>query len=132
MDDVLSRVVVVIVVAAVAVLAARLTRALQQPTHAPVDLRSTDLPVGVLVFTSSDCANCKKVRSALKDLHVAFREVTWELEPGLFEAIGVESVPLVVVRDDSGATVGQLSGKPRGSRLRSLVASRSGPSVADS
>lgn len=131
MDDLVGRVFIAVVVVAAALIAARATRGLQRPTHPPVDLSATELPHGVLVFTSSDCDNCRAVRGALKDLGVSFREVTWELEPAVFEAAGIESVPLVVVRDASGATRGQMAGRPRRRRLRSLVASVSGPSVAN-
>jgi glutaredoxin len=131
MDELALRLFVVVALVVVAVAAARATRAWQDPTHPPVDLTGTGLPTGVLVFTSSECVNCKAVRAALEELDVPFREVTWELEPGMFETWGIESVPLVVARDASGATVAQLSGKPSRRRLRSLVASLSGPSVAD-
>ncbi len=131
MDDLLARILVVVVVVGFALIAARATRGWQRPTHPPVDLTSTQLPNGVIVFTSSECVNCKAVRGALKELGVSYREVTWELEPGVFESAGVESVPLVVVRDGTGATRGQMAGRPGRRRLRSLVASGSGPSVAN-
>lgn len=132
MDDIVVRGLVAVGVVVLAVVVARLSRPYQRPTHPRVDLRGTSLPTGIVVFTSSDCANCADVRSALKQSGATYREVTWELEAAVFAEAGVESVPLVVARDAAGVTIGQLSGLPRARALRSLVASVSGPSVADS
>lgn len=131
MDDLVIRMIIALVIGGGALGIALLTRRFQQPTHAPVDLSSTDLPWGAVVFTSSDCANCAAARDALKENGVPFREVTWELEPALFESIGVESVPLIVVRDEKGEWRGQIAGRPPRRALRSLVAGVGGPTVTD-
>lgn len=132
MDDLLVRVAVLVGVIAVALAVSRSTRPLHRPSHPRVDLRGTSLPNGLVVFTNSDCAACAQARAALKTAGVAFREVTYELEPGLFASIGVESVPLIVARDGNGVTIGQISGKPQPRRLRSLAAAASASTVPDS
>jgi glutaredoxin len=132
MDDTVARIIVAVGVIVVALLIARVSHRFQRPIHPAIDLSNTELPTGIVVFTSSECSNCAEARKALKAIGAEFREVTWELEPGLFQSIGVESVPLIVARDADGRPVGQLAGTPRPGALRSLVAAASASSVADS
>lgn len=76
-------------------------------------LERLDLDAAVVAFTSTDCSNCKKVMRMLGGLGVTVREVTFELEPGLFEAAGVEGVPLVVVARRDGNAAVQFGGSVR-------------------
>jgi len=122
MADVLVRVVVVIVVALAAVGAGRIAGRFRQPTHPTLDLAGTDLPTGVVLFTSTDCTNCAAARLALQRAGVEFREVTWELEGPVLESVHVEAVPLAVFRDASGRTVAQIGGVPRSRALRRAAA----------
>lgn len=131
MDEPVVRLLIGVAIVAVAVGGATLTRRFQRPTHRRVDPSAAGLSAGVVVFTSTECANCAAARDRLRAQGVAFREVTWELEPALFAALGVESVPLVVVTDPAGRWVGQISGKPPLRRLRSLAAAAEGPTVTD-
>lgn len=121
MDDTLGRLVVVAGIGGVAVLAGYLATRLRRPTHPPVRLRDLGLPAGVVVFTSSQCDNCKRVMSAMRGVASPVREVTHELEPALFDAAGVEAVPLVVITDRRGHVVRQLAGKVSRSAIRRAV-----------
>ena len=97
------------------------TRRWQRPVHRPVDISGRNFPEGFLVFTSTSCATCKDALARLKATGVPLREVTWELEPGLIEDLGIESVPLVVRVDQSGEAVGQVVGVPRQRWLRRMA-----------
>ncbi len=125
MDDVLVRLALVAVVGLVAVGAAWLARRSGQPLHPRVELGGTDLPTGVVLFTSTDCRSCDEARAVLQEAGIEFREVTWELEGSLADGVGVSGVPLAVFRDPSGATVAQLAGVPRRAALRRALAAMS-------
>ena len=108
-----SAVVQVLLVMAVVVAAIGIGRAAdrrQRPTHPPVDLSGLDVPPGVVVFTSTQCDNCKRVMARLREIGAPVREVTHELEPQLFESAAVGAVPLAVVTDPQGIVVAQLAG----------------------
>ena len=121
MDDIAGRLLVVAAGAAVALLLARTAARFRQPVHAMVDLTSTNLPTGVVLFTSTDCSNCAEARTALRRAGFEFREVTWELEPALLEFVGIEKVPLAVFRGLDGSTINQIAGVPRRRALRRLM-----------
>ncbi len=127
MDDVLVRLALVAVVGLAALGAAHLSRRSGQPRHPPVDLSGTDLPGGVVLFTSTDCSSCDEARAVLRGAGIEFREVTWELEASVAERAGVGGVPLAVFRDASGATVAQLAGVPRRAALQRALAAMSAP-----
>ena len=110
MSDTLIRVAAVVAVAAAALAIGFLLRRWQWASHPPIDVSELALPAGIVVFTSTECANCKKVLATLRGLDVPMREVTHELEPATFEAAGVEAVPLTVVIDSEGSLVAQLPG----------------------
>jgi hypothetical protein len=88
-----------------------------------VDVRGLDLPSGLVVFTSTGCANCAAARRNAAATGAPVREVTWELEAGLIERAGVSSVPLTLVIDDDGAVVTQIVGVPPMRRLRRALGS---------
>ena len=123
MDDALVRFLVLGGVAVVAAVAAVATRRWQRPVHPPVDVRGLDLPPGLVVFTSTECANCAAARRNAAATGAPVREVTWELEAGLIERAGVTSVPLTLVIDDDGAVVTQIVGVPPMRRLRRALGS---------
>jgi glutaredoxin len=113
---------IVAAIVAAALVAAWLGRRDSSPGHPVVDLTGTGIQDDVVVFTSTECPDCKKVLEALRAGGASFREVTWELEPALMSELGVVGVPLVVVRARSGETVGQLAGVPGGRALATLLA----------
>ncbi len=111
-----------LVVAIAAGALARRRRRVQQPI---ADITSFDFEVAVLVFTSTDCANCKKVMNLLSRSGVSVREITYELEPSLFDRAGVSAVPLVVVAGRAEKPNWQHGGKLRYRTLRRAL-SRAG------
>ena len=122
MPELLARLIVLGVGAGIAVgigLAATRAKRASQP-RAQVDVVETD--AAVVAFTSTDCDNCARVMAALRGLGVTVREVAHEREPALFEAAGVEAVPLVVVVRPGGGFASQFAGRVRRSRLRRALA----------
>lgn len=110
--------------AALVVIAASLgTRRFQRPTHERVDVHGTGLPAGIVVFTSTECATCKDALAVVRESPAPVREVTWELESGMFETVGVTAVPLTIVVDAVGDVTAQMVGVPRRRKLARAVAS---------
>jgi hypothetical protein len=91
------------------------------PLHRTIHTEGLSLPSGLVVFTSTDCADCGALMQMLRGTSVPIREVTYELEPGLFEQAGVDGVPLTVAIDDHGDVVGQAAGLPRRATLDKLI-----------
>jgi len=123
MDDTLVRFLVIGGVALLAALAAVATRRWQRPVHPAVDVRGLGLPSGIVLFTSTECANCAAARRVAAATGAPIREVTWELEAPLLERAGVTSVPLTLVIDGDGAVVTQIVGIPPLRRLRRALGS---------
>lgn len=108
--------------AALAVVAAALgTRRFQRPTHERLDVHGAGLPQGIVIFTSTECATCKDALAVVRDSPAPVREVTWELEPALFEDLAVTAVPLTIVVDAAGDVIAQMVGVPRRRRLARAV-----------
>jgi hypothetical protein len=112
-SDQLIRVTIVLGVVAVAVLAAFLARKLAQPIHPRITVGDVGDRPGVVLFTSTDCGNCKEAISVLQSASIPFREVTHDLEPQRFDTWNVLAVPLTVVLDAEGNIVDSLTGVPR-------------------
>ena len=53
----------------------------------------------------------------VESLGVPLREVTWELEPTVFEELGVQSVPLTAVIDADRQVELLVAGVPKGRSL---------------
>lgn len=93
MADGLTRLAVVLVVAAAAVIGGLIWRRgrawvrRRRPFPGFAD--------GVYLFTSATCASCSPARALLDATGVGYREIAFESEPALFEEIGVEKVPAV-------------------------------------
>ena len=121
MEDFAARALLVVGVVVAAVVVGRIMRRWQRPTHPPVDLAGLGLPPGIIAFTSTQCDNCKKVMAIVGSINVPVREVTHELEGSLFDAAGVEAVPLLVVTDRSGVVARQLAGTPSKAAVRRAV-----------
>lgn len=113
MSDQLIRVTIVLGVVAVAVLAAFLARKLAQPIHPRITVGDVGDRPGVVLFTSTDCGNCKEAITVLQSASIPFREVTHDLEPQRFDTWNVLAVPLTVVLDAEGNIVDSLTGVPR-------------------
>jgi hypothetical protein len=75
-----------------------------------------------VVFTSTECDNCKRVMAMVSSVGAPVREVTQELEPGIIAAAAVEAVPLIAVTDRHGRLVRQVAGVPSRRALQRAVA----------
>ncbi len=113
MSDQALRIVVVLVVVSVAILAAYFARRLAKPVHPEITVGEVGDRPGVVLFTSTDCGNCKEAIATLEGASIPFREVTYDLEPHRFETWDVLAVPMTVVVDGDGNVVDAISGVPR-------------------
>ena len=122
MSDTAVRIIVVLVVIAVALIVAALLNRYRMPPHPSVHMDPDlgDRP-GVVLFTSTTCPACKEAIAFLEDEGVEFREVTEELESQRFEDSGVVAVPVMIVLDVDGATIANFSGVPRRSSFISAA-----------
>lgn len=103
----------VLVAILLVIVAARLIGRWQRPSHPALDLGDFGPRPGIVLFTSTDCVNCKSARAVVESLRAPVREVTWELEPAVLERLGVEAVPLTVVVDAEGRIELLTAGVPR-------------------
>jgi glutaredoxin len=104
------------VIASALVLAAVLNR-YRRPVHPAVSVGEVGDRPGVVLFTSTDCSNCKRTIERLKELGVPYREVTYELESQRFDSWGVVAVPLTVFVDGDGHVEDVLTGVPSRRKL---------------
>jgi hypothetical protein len=107
------RILFVIAAVSVALVVAMVLRRAQRPVHPTVSVGDAGDRPGVVLFTSTDCGNCKKAIALLESEEIPFREVTHDLEPQRFETWDVVAVPLTVVVDAQGDIVETMSGVPR-------------------
>lgn len=117
MSGEVTRLIVVVVVVVVAIGVAAVLRKISKPPHPDIVVGDAGDRPGVVLFTSTDCGNCKETIALLKAESVAFREITYDIEPQRFESWVVLAVPLCVVLDAEGEVVETMSGVPR---LRTL------------
>jgi len=122
MPDLAIRLVIVAVIAGAAVLVAWISRHRAAPGHPHVELLDSGISGDVVIFTSTACPDCRQAIESLKRTGVAYREVTWEIEPDAVARLGVVGVPLIVARGSGGETVGQVAGVPRRRDLDALIA----------
>ncbi len=108
-----ARIAVVLVIVVIVVIVVRLLGRWQRPAHPAIDLGDLGPRPGIVLFTSTDCVNCERARAIVESLGVQPREVTWELEPARFDAVGVEAVPLTVVVGGDGTVELLAAGVPR-------------------
>lgn len=62
--------------------------------------RTIDAPgfePGVYLFTSGGCDTCAGARETLVGRGVAFTELTWDDDPEVFQRLGMDAVPSVLV-----------------------------------
>lgn len=107
------RILIIVLVFGLALFAAMAARKLRQPVHPKLSVGDVGDRPGVVLFTSTDCGNCKAAIAVLKDESIPFREVTHDLEPHRFENWDVLAVPLTVVLDADGGVVKMMSGVPQ-------------------
>ena len=115
------RIAVVLLAVLIVIVIARFIGRWRGPSHPPIDLGGFAERPGVVVFTSTDCSNCKEVLGMVESLDVPLREVTWELEPTVFEDLGVESVPLTAVVNADRQVELLVAGVPRSRSLGAAV-----------
>ena len=108
-------------IAAIAVGAALVANRTRGASHPRVDVAGLGFSGGLVVFTSTDCADCTALMERLRGREIQVREITFELEPLAFEQAGVTGVPLTVAVDSDGVTVGQVAGLPRAGMLARLI-----------
>lgn len=121
MSDQVLRLIVAVVVVAVAIFAAFIARKLAKPVHPEITVGEVGDRPGVVMFTSTDCSNCKEAIATLERESIPFREVTHDLEPQRFLTWDVVAVPLTVVLDAEGNVVDAMSGVPRRKALTRAV-----------
>lgn len=121
MSEVGWRIVLVGGVTLAALAAARLATRRRRAHLERRTIDTTGLEGRVVLFSSSRCPSCDRVRLLLEDAGVTFEEIRFEDRPDAHRAAGVEAVPLLVLRDGGGAVTAQVAGAPTPRRLhRSL------------
>jgi hypothetical protein len=113
----LTRVVIVLALVVTVIVVVRFAARWQKPPHPPIDLQGLGDRPGVVVFTSTDCSTCAEAMRTVGTAGASIREVTWELEPQLFDHYHVEAVPLVAVLDQDGRSVMFETGAPSRNRF---------------
>lgn len=121
MSSNVARVVVVLVVLGLSLVVAAVARKVQRPVHPHITVGDAGDRPGVVLFTSTECGTCKKTIALLRSQAVAFREITYDLEPQRFDLWMVFAVPLCVVLDTDGAVIEVMSGVPRTRTLRRAI-----------
>jgi len=118
MNDVAVRIAAVIVVLVLARLVALVLAKFMRPKHPDVVAGDEGDRPGIVLFTSTDCSSCKRAISRIRETGLAFREITYDLEPQRFDAWGVSGVPLTVILDAANNIVDAISGVPSLRRVR--------------
>lgn len=120
MDDTATRLIFILFVVAAVVLATFLAHRFGTATLGAVTVDTTALPAGVVLFSSTECPRCKDVAAVLRSLAIPLREVTWELESGTLETLGIDAVPLTLLIDNDARVVWQRSGRLSRRSIRKL------------
>lgn len=119
--DTWIRILIPVAIVAVAVGVGLIANRVRRPIHPEIVVGDIGDRPGVVLFTSTDCSNCKRTITRLKDMAIPFREVTHELEPQRFEEWQVVAVPLTVVLDADSAPVALLTGTPTRRELSGAI-----------
>ncbi|MCH7669808.1 MAG: hypothetical protein IIC71_11525 [Acidobacteria bacterium] len=120
MDDTATRLIFVLFVVAAVVLATFLANRFGTVTLGAVTVDTTALPAGVVLFSSTECPRCKDVATVLRSLAIPLREITWELESGTLDTLGIDAVPLTLLIDKDARVVWQRGGRLSRWSIRSL------------
>ena len=87
----------------------------RRAVRARLDLAGID--ARVVFFSDVTCARCDIVRSHLEALDAEFTEIAYDREHEVHRRVGVTGVPLVVIRDATGAEVRRFAGAMTKARL---------------
>ncbi len=72
----------------------------KNPTAAPIEDRSVEAKVGVMLFTTASCPNCKVAKMKLAQAGIAYDEILEDENPALVGSFGVKGAPTLVVATD--------------------------------
>lgn len=86
-----------VVVVAVIYLARR------RPVLTSRELTATGMPRGTYLLTSDGCDTCERAREALTRRDVHYTELSWQKNPEVFDRLGIDAVPSVVVVGEDGS-----------------------------
>ena len=123
MSETLARLLLTAAAVGVVGAVAYLGRRRERRSASVARLRLDGVQGRVLFFTDSACKRCDVVRHRLESLGAAFREIAYNHEPELQQAIGVTGVPLLVVRDRAGTIVDRVAGVASVGRIRRALPS---------
>jgi glutaredoxin len=121
MNDAIVRILLVGAVAGAALVVARLANGRASRRAERADIDADGFTGRVLLFTDSACGTCDLARTVLESTGIEFVEVTYGAHPEGMQAAGISAVPLLVVRDERGQTVGRIAGRPSRRRVRRLL-----------
>lgn len=76
-------------------------------------LTGSGLPSGVYLLTSDGCDTCERARSQLTRRGVGHTELSWQKNPEVFERLGIDAVPSVLVIGETGSGTWWRGGTPR-------------------
>ncbi len=122
MSEVSAPVIATVAVAVVVPGVAYLWRLRERHNAFVTRLRLDGIEGLVLFFTDAACKRCDLVRQRLESLGASFIEIAYNREPDLHRTIGVTGVPLLVVRDDTGAVLERVAGLASERRIRRALA----------
>lgn len=108
---------IAIVLGVVAVVAIVVIVARMRPLTRVRRIEAAGLGRGVHLFTSQDCGSCVDARELLRQRADDFTEWTWGADPEVFERVGIDAVPSVVVVAEDGTARWHRGGVPRRSQI---------------
>lgn len=84
-----------------------------RPLIRPRLIDAVDVEPGTYFLTSDGCESCGRAREKLERHGIAYEEAEWQTRPELFDSLGVDAVPSLVVVDGSGRAHWWRGGVPR-------------------
>ena len=89
-----TRALIVLAAVVAVLLVVMLLRRLPRPSRT---LTAPGMADGTYLFTSAGCETCTRARDELARRGAAFDEVKWTDQPEVFDRLGIDAVPSVVV-----------------------------------
>ena len=117
-----ARVVLVLLVAALALACAWWLRRLEGRSGDAVDVTGLIAGAGIVIFTKDDCPSCVTTLALLDTVPAPVRRVRAEDDPQLFEERRVTGVPVTVIVGQFGRRVAQFAGVPSERALKRAIA----------